>query len=604
MILSNVMLLTIGSTVLKSILVNNTSTDALKELLNQKPLTIEMNDYGNFEKVGPIGTTLPRNDVRITTEPGDIILYLGSNLCLYYNTNTYTFTRIGKIQDVTQDDLKKILGDGSVTVTFSLEKKDEQSSDFQSDQSSSIQSDESSNIQSDQSSSIQSDESSSIQSDESSDFQSDQSSSLQSDESSNLQSDQSSSLQSDQSSDFKSDLSYDQSFDKSPNYPLDQSNDDQSDQTSEHYSNELSTRTPLSPPTKPPMKTEEVDINEFDVDGDKVTIDMSKDSFKEDVIYDVHVPEQIKNVELDSNSNKKISLILSEQMKEISIHSLTESSNQQVEIVPKSDEITITLDEQTRPSIAKAKGRITLESNKNEKIYLNQISPQSKNFILIPNVPVKIDEIDFSGENAMNIQTNNNNINVEIEKIKVQPHSVGTINNAAIKSVVLGPLSSMNFVGNVDISDSIIDLPYNEELFNTAANALISGDLKSIPKSIFFNARGFVYLDGIDRILIAESESSGFNCDEWANSFRKGPFNSKFNDAKCENLNDNNKNMKRLYAFVNDNKQDDKGKRLNGGAIAGIVVGIVVVIAIVVILIYFFVIKKKKDKESSEHEID
>ena len=572
MILSNVMLLTIGSTVLKSILVNNTSTDALKELLNQNPLTIEMNDYGNFEKVGPIGTTLPRNDVRITTEPGDIILYLGSNLCLYYNTNTYTFTRIGKIQDVTQDDLKKILGDGSVTVTFSLEKKDEQSSDFQSDQSSSIQSD--------------------------------QSSSLQSDESSILQSDQSSSLQSDQSSDFKSDLSYDQSFDKSPNYPPDQSNDDQSDQTSEHYSNELSTRAPLSPPTKPPMKTEEVDINEFDVDGDKVTIDMSKDSFKEDVIYDVHVPEQIKNVELDSNSNKKISLILSEQMKEISIHSLTESSNQQVEIVPKSDEITITLDEQTRPSIAKAKGRITLESNKNEKIYLNQISPQSKNFILIPNVPVKIDEIDFSGENAMNIQTNNNNINVEIEKIKVQPHSVGTINNAVIKSIVLGPLSSMNFVGNVDISDSIIDLPYNEELFNTAANALISGDLKSIPKSIFFNARGFVYLDGIDRILIAESESSGFNCDEWANSFRKGPFNSKFNDAKCENLNENNKNMKRLYAFVNDNKQDDKGKRLNGGAIAGIVVGIVVVIAIVVILIYFFVIKKKKDKESSEHEID
>lgn len=329
---------------------------------------------------------------------------------------------------------------------------------------------------------------------------------------------------------------------------------------------------------------------------------MSKDNFKDNVIYGVQVPEQIKNVEFDSNSNKKISLILSEKMKEISIHSLTESSNQQVEIVPKSDEITITLDEQTKPSIAKAKGRITLESNKNEKIYLSQISPQSKNFILIPNVPVKIDEIDFSGENAMGIQTNNNN-NVEIEKIKVQPHSVGTINNAVIKSIVLGPSSSMNFVGNVDISDSIIDLPYNEESFNTAANAFISGDLKSIPKSIFFNARGFVYLDGIDRILIAESESSGFNCDEWENSFRKGPFNSKFNDAKCENLNDN-KNMKRLYAFVNDNKQDDKGKGLNGGAIAGIVVGIVVVIVIVVILIYFFVIKKKKDKESSEHEVD
>ena len=129
MTLSNIMLIAIGSTVLRATLVNNTSVEALKELLNKNPLTIEMNDYGNFEKVGDIGTTLPRNDVRITTEPGDIILYLGSSLCLYYNTNTYTFTRIGKIQDVTQEDLKRILGDGSVTVTFSLEKNDDDKSE-------------------------------------------------------------------------------------------------------------------------------------------------------------------------------------------------------------------------------------------------------------------------------------------------------------------------------------------------------------------------------------------------------------------------------------------------------------------------------------------
>lgn len=85
-----------------------------------------MDDYGNFEKVGEIGATLPRNDVRITTEPGDIILYLGTRLCLYYSTNTYTFTRIGKIEDVTQEYLKSILGEGSVTVTFSLEKNDDE----------------------------------------------------------------------------------------------------------------------------------------------------------------------------------------------------------------------------------------------------------------------------------------------------------------------------------------------------------------------------------------------------------------------------------------------------------------------------------------------
>lgn len=111
-------------------MVENTSTEALKELLNKNPLTIKMDDYGNFEKVGEIGTTLPRNDVRITTEPGDIILYLGTRLCLYYSPNTYTFTRIGKIEGVTQEYLKKVLGEGSVTATFSLEKNSDDQSEY------------------------------------------------------------------------------------------------------------------------------------------------------------------------------------------------------------------------------------------------------------------------------------------------------------------------------------------------------------------------------------------------------------------------------------------------------------------------------------------
>lgn len=99
---------------------DNSSAEALKELLKNSDLTIEMHDYGSFEKVGDIGTDLPRNDTQITTEPGDIILYLGNQITIYYDTNSWNFTRLGKIQNVTQNELKTALGSGNATVTFSL----------------------------------------------------------------------------------------------------------------------------------------------------------------------------------------------------------------------------------------------------------------------------------------------------------------------------------------------------------------------------------------------------------------------------------------------------------------------------------------------------
>lgn len=115
------MKITIGDTVLTAELADNSSVSALKELLADGPLTINMSDYANMEKVGPIGSSLPRNDEQITTGAGDIILYQGNSLVIYYDKNSWNFTRIGKINGVSQDELKEILGDGEVTVTFSLE---------------------------------------------------------------------------------------------------------------------------------------------------------------------------------------------------------------------------------------------------------------------------------------------------------------------------------------------------------------------------------------------------------------------------------------------------------------------------------------------------
>lgn len=116
---SHQIVLTIGDQKLTATLAENSSAAALEELLAQRPLTISMQDYANMEKVGGIGTSLPRNDEQITTEPGDLILYQGNAFVIYYAPNSWNFTRLGKIDGVTADELKSILGSGSVQVTLS-----------------------------------------------------------------------------------------------------------------------------------------------------------------------------------------------------------------------------------------------------------------------------------------------------------------------------------------------------------------------------------------------------------------------------------------------------------------------------------------------------
>ncbi|MBE6016819.1 MAG: hypothetical protein E7233_04295 [Lachnospiraceae bacterium] len=104
---------------------DNSSAKALVEKLKEGPITVDMHDYGSFEKVGPLPWDLPRNDESITTSAGDVILYNGSNITIYYDHNTWDFTKLAKIPDVTGEELLETFGDGNVSVTFSLEWKDE-----------------------------------------------------------------------------------------------------------------------------------------------------------------------------------------------------------------------------------------------------------------------------------------------------------------------------------------------------------------------------------------------------------------------------------------------------------------------------------------------
>ena len=116
------LLITINGKTLTADFADNSSAKALAETLAKSSITYQADDYGNFEKVGDLGKSFPKNDENITTEPGDIILYQGHNLCIYYAQNTWSFTRIAKIKGVSKDELKEFLGEGEITVTLSVEK--------------------------------------------------------------------------------------------------------------------------------------------------------------------------------------------------------------------------------------------------------------------------------------------------------------------------------------------------------------------------------------------------------------------------------------------------------------------------------------------------
>lgn len=111
----------IGQETFTATLANNSSVDALKELLKNGPLTLKMSDYAGMEKGADLGVTLPQNNQQMNTTAGDIILYQGRTLVIYYDTNSWSLTPIGKIKDLDEALLKETLGSGDVTVTFSLQ---------------------------------------------------------------------------------------------------------------------------------------------------------------------------------------------------------------------------------------------------------------------------------------------------------------------------------------------------------------------------------------------------------------------------------------------------------------------------------------------------
>ncbi len=98
---------------------DNQSVNALIDLAKTEPLKIKMSMYGDFEQVGPLGTSLPRSDRQTTTVAGDIVLYSGNQIVVFYGSNSWAYTRLGRITDKTAAQMADLLGKGSVTITIS-----------------------------------------------------------------------------------------------------------------------------------------------------------------------------------------------------------------------------------------------------------------------------------------------------------------------------------------------------------------------------------------------------------------------------------------------------------------------------------------------------
>ena len=110
--------ITANGKTLTASLYDNSSSRALVELLQKGTITIEMHDYGNFEKVGNLPISLPRNDKQTNADAGDLVLYQGKSFVIYYDKNSWNFTPLGKLEGISKNELKTLLGKGNVTAVL------------------------------------------------------------------------------------------------------------------------------------------------------------------------------------------------------------------------------------------------------------------------------------------------------------------------------------------------------------------------------------------------------------------------------------------------------------------------------------------------------
>lgn len=116
----NAMILMIDGNEIEAEWEDNESVAALRKLAENGPITIDMSGYGGFEQVGSIGERLPSSDTRITTAMGDIMLYASDQIVMFYGSNTWSYTRLGRITGLSDTEIESLLSAGDVTLTITV----------------------------------------------------------------------------------------------------------------------------------------------------------------------------------------------------------------------------------------------------------------------------------------------------------------------------------------------------------------------------------------------------------------------------------------------------------------------------------------------------
>lgn len=117
---TDMLLLEVNGQTLEVQLEDNEAARALKDLIGEAGLKLDLEEYGGFEKVGPLPESLPANDAQINTVPGDIVLYQGNQISLFYGENSWSYTKLGHVTDMDGAQLQEILGDGDVSVILRI----------------------------------------------------------------------------------------------------------------------------------------------------------------------------------------------------------------------------------------------------------------------------------------------------------------------------------------------------------------------------------------------------------------------------------------------------------------------------------------------------
>ena len=111
------MKLLIGNTEVPVSWEKNTSVSELKSLAENEPITIQMSMYSDFEQVGSIGQSITSDNKQITAKAGDIVLYSGDQIVIFYGSNSWDYTMLGHV-NLTEDELTELLGNGDVKITI------------------------------------------------------------------------------------------------------------------------------------------------------------------------------------------------------------------------------------------------------------------------------------------------------------------------------------------------------------------------------------------------------------------------------------------------------------------------------------------------------